>query len=1677
MSKKDLLVNKEAINIVQKQSRITEADREKLLRFKGNGSIAADLDSEYMEILDKNGINNTTNSFATPMPIIKVIWQIINQLGFSSGRILEPAAHIGRFMEAQTPEDRARSEWVLVEPDAIAHQISNRLHPDAIAQYNQRLEKAQLPEGGFDLIISNFPFGHTKPFDPSLETKYQGLTIHNYFWIKSLKLVREGGLIVGLTSTSTLDNHPKFLKDLAQEGANLVTAFRLPEGSFASENTNVTCDLIVIRKGGETTSPTWTETESTKSGLKQFKINKFYINHPGHLLGELTQCRLYGKESNVTALKSNQTLEENIKTILSYAPKRQCYKPLTDQPSIKEYLTGEKYLNLNPYEYFVEDGQVYQYRPEGVIVIHSESERIKDGLNLKSQLDQVTDLETTENVSEPELEENRKQLSNLYRKFVKNWGNLLKSKNQEIVKSDPKLLHLANSLEYRNDSGKIEEGTILTKRSSYPTRKITKDINSAEDALYYAYNLNQKINLTVIASFCNRITEEVMSELSQKELIFYDPQAKEWQLAQQYLNGDTKGKLYTLKNCDQAEWEKYRLKQNQLTLTKKNQKGEYIYLRPFLLPNASSEIRSAIAQQMEAEFDIPSETDPQAYFYASLGTPWLEPQDLKQFTEWLLGCEDGIMCQHNEQWAIWIIESTNVEAFTLSQKSAYATEEKDLITLINHGLNNDPPIIKMVDSEGRKLKRESSQATNNAVSKLEKIKEKLQEWLWSDCHRALRYTKKYNQLFPREVNFYQVRTHDSKLILAGSNEKIKLKPHQLQGIERSLLSQTTLLLWEVGSGKTYAICSSAYQAKQKGLANKPLIVVPKATVTDLVKSYRELYPKAKLLTITNENLTAGIAQLQCGDYDTAIMTHDCFYRIPISEETKIDYLRHELKLIEDILSRDLNQEIQKELKKDKLNLEIQIKELNLEQELKNSDNVEEELEAIKKVYQGKLKIEKNGKIKIKKKDDQAVQSQAKLEKAFHYYNKAELTNWEKLGVDYLLFDEAHVLKNLQTPSRIHRVQGATLPYTQRTVNSLLKFRYCEDKRNGKLLWATGTLPTNSLTEMYVAQRFLDPKTLEKKGLLSFDAWVGQFGQVETKLEITATGEQKEKSRLAKFKNLQELLDITQEFTDFVKARKVLKNCLPTPNYYTIVSPPTDEQQAINEHLNAIDKALQKRETITYVNRNGEPTEYNFLNVTSLGSTTAIDPRNVLPSASNDPYLKLNQVALNTFNIWKITQDFKGTQILFCDQGIPNKKRFTNHGYLREALIQLGIPSTDLAVISEVSDKKKKQLYQDINEGKIRILIGSTEKCGTGVNIQKKLVAIHHIDLPWAPYKKQQREGRIIRRGNTLKNVFIYQYGTLGKDNQAGFDSYKAKRIGEKSKFVEQFSSGNLSNEQRQTNDLEESDISSSVVSALLSGNQHQLKRLEKENKLTLNQQNLSKVRQQLHYRTVEQKQLPQQIKDVENRLDNNQRNQELVNNCFSNNELITGNSKFGQFRVQLIETVYEFKSKKEAVKFINQVKKGEYVNRSLEKLQKLRAEERSLPKTIQTLIQEKEQLEDKEKNLIAEIEELTEFEEKFIKSNQFLELDLSASKYTIPSKEDIKSLLEIGIYQILTVEGEVVNSHNHYQMIKEEIKLGEKDVEEKLQLELTLTNDHLQLKKERTIIPKQSTQGKQLSLF
>ena len=1379
---------------IESENRLATPEEQKVLsKFVGWGGLSQAFDEnneswskEYKELKEMlsdeeyAAARATVNKALYTSPEIAMCMNTAHvQFGFSGGNVLETSMGIGNFFGSM-PAPMQRSKLYGVELDSISGRIAKQLYQNANISITG-FENTTYPDNFFDVVVGNVPFGDYKVFDPKYN-KYN-FRIHDYFLAKALDQVRPGGMVAVITTKGTLDKANPTIRKYLAERAELVGAVRLPNTAFKDNaGTEVTADILFLQKRERKIDiePDWVHLGVTENGIA---VNSYFAEHPEMMLGSMEyDTRIYGQDSRYTVCVNN---DENFnmyealnKAIGNIKAQMTDFERVADEAEqTEEVIPADPDVRNYTYSFF--EGKLY-YRENSEMVRKEVSQTAEERILKLDEIRQITreliDIQM-EGCSEEELADRQRLLNVKYDAFVKQYGAIT-SKANRIAFRDDSDYPLLCSLEEVNEDGEVKKADMFYKQT-IKAKTVIDRVETAVEALNVSVNEFGFVNPAYMLSIYEPDITNAKDELAEKtgqtadEITLSDDALAE--LRRAVLVEELDGLIFL--NPD-------RYNEN-------NPDIGWETADEYLSGNVRDKLR--VAKAMAADTDNPQaerfagnvaalEKVQPEWIEASdidvkIGTTWIEPPDYEQFIYELLNTprrarevrsqfyNTGIQVHLNKMSMEWFIENKSMDKHSVAATKTYGTSRMDAYSIFEDTLNLKTVTVRdrIDDGDGRYHYEVNKNETMLAREKQNMIKEKFKEWLFSEPERRQMYVEYYNETF----NNIRLREYDgSHLQFPGMNPAIELKPHQKNAVARILLGGNTLLAHCVGAGKSFEMMAACMEQKRLGLANKTIMVVPKPLIGQTASEFLRLYPSANILVATERDFEKSrrkqfVSRIATGDYDCIIMSHSQFEKIPISAERK---------------ERMLNEQI---------------------------DEISYAIDEMK---------ERNGeRWTVKQMESQKKKLEEQLKSLSDESRKDDLITFEELGVDSIMVDEAHNFKNLAIFSKMNNVSGISSSGAKKSTDMQLKCQYLSEINDGRgIVFATGTPISNTMCEMYVMQLYLQKAALEEMGIYHFDSWAANFGEVTTALELTVEGSGfRFKSRFNKFTNLPELMNIFREVAD-VQTADMLDLDVPALRGGKPIIVESEPDWYVKQ---VMEDFVVRAERI----RGGgvDPSVDNFLKITHEARLLGTDARLIDKDAPNNPDGKLNKVAEN---VWKEYEKGNanghiGCQLIFSDIGTPGPdKDFTIYDYLKETLIQYGIPADEIAFIHDAkTDAQRDALFKEMRTGKKKVLIGSTDKCGTGVNVQTHLVAMHHVDCPWKPSSIEQREGRGIRQGNENEEVAIYRYVTKGT-----FDAYNWSLVENKQRFISQVMTSKAVS--RSCEDIDEATLSYAEIKAVATGN-------------------------------------------------------------------------------------------------------------------------------------------------------------------------------------------------------------------------------------------------------------------
>ena len=1332
-----------AIQLLKKcedENRNATSEEQKILsRYVGWGGLADAFDetkaaweTEYLEL--KTVLTpeeyaaaraSTLNAHYTQPIVIESMYQVLENLGFTKGNILEPSMGVGNFF-GMLPENLNQSELYGVELDSISGRIAKLLYPDANIQI-KGFEKTDYPNDFFDVAIGNVPFGAYKVNDRQYD-RYNFM-IHDYFLAKTIDQLRPGGVAALITTKGTMDKASPEVRKYLAERADLLGAIRLPNTAFkANAGTEVSADILFFQKRESLTKemPEWINLDSDVNGIT---VNQYFVQHPEMILGEMKEVSgPYGMETTCAPMEGADLelqLQEAVKHIKgSMVAAVDIEAELDEMP---ESIPADP--NVRNYSYTVVDDQVY-YRVNSLMnqvkMPAATAERVKGMVAIRDTVRELIAMQMEEFVTDEEIQKQQKKLNQVYDTYTAKYGVIGSNANKRAFSDDSSYCLLC-SLEDLNEDGTLKrKADMFTKRTIKKAVAVTS-VETATEALALSLNEKAKVDLPYMAQLTGKTEEKITEELV--GVIFKNPLTDQWESGDEYLSGNVRDKLNTARTFAENH--------------------------PEFTPNVRA-LEAVQPRDLEAsEIEV------------RIGATWIEPSDYQEFMVELLHtprylAQKEIQVKFSEINGEWRITGKNADsprnAFAYA---TYGTERANAYRILEDTLNlKDVRIYdKVVNDNGDEVRVLNKKETMLASQKQDALKAAFQDWIFKDQQRRERLVSVYNERF----NSIRPREYDgSHLTFPRMNPEIELRSHQKNAVAHQLYGDNVLLAHVVGAGKTYEMVAAAMESKRLGLSQKNLFVVPNHLTEQWGAEFLQLYPGANILVATKKDFEPAnrkkfCARIAMGNYDAVIIGHSQFERIPISDEKQ-----------EAMLQRQID------------DLEMAIQSARYEQD--------------------------GGRYTVKQIEKTRKTLQTRLEKLNQKEKKDQVVTFEELGVDHLYVDEAHSYKNAFLYTKMRNVAGIAQNEAQKSADMFNKCQYLDEITGGKgITFATGTPISNSMTELYVMQRYLQNSKLQNMGLGLFDSWASTFGEVVTSIELAPEGTgYRAKSRFARFYNIPELMNMFKEIAD-IKTSDQLKLPVPEAEYETVVLKPTEQQKEIVESLG------ERAEVV----RNGgvDASVDNMLKITNDGRKLALDQRLVNELLPDNPESKISVCAEKSYEIWKGTAAQKSAQLIFCDLSTPKGDgSFNVYDDLKQKLMEKGVPEKEIAFIHDANtEAKKTELFGKVKSGQVRFLIGSTAKMGAGTNVQDRLIALHHLDIGWKPSDLEQREGRIIRQGNHNKKVHIFRYVT-----ESTFDSYMWQLIENKQKFISQIMTSKAP--VRSCEDVDEAALSYAEVKALATGN-------------------------------------------------------------------------------------------------------------------------------------------------------------------------------------------------------------------------------------------------------------------
>ena len=1404
----------------------------------------------------QQAVMSANSSFYTPTHIIDSLWDIATQLGFKGGNILEGSAGIGNILAQMPAEISDRSDIHAVEIDNTAGGILSLLYPDAQVDI-QGFEQTKIENGSVDLAITNVPFVtglkvKDESGDKDLSSKFGN--IHDFCIAKNVRKLKPGGIGIFITSSGTLDKSQKLRDWVINQGdSDFIGAFRLNNNTFGG--TSVTSDILVVRRrvngqksanaidvgstsGERVASYDTGETRKVdgkeKPVIKSLSLdyNKYFQDHPEMMAGKMK----FGFEEGDTYRPTSMGLfparglnQKNMLTdfVNSFASMKEDDAPVENTeeesnrivyeklgPDVKE---GSMVVDKNGNICLAQWGKAVplmsaakkgEKASDSDLITRFQSKKVKGHTKvecfnaysaIKSALNDVLAYQT-ENESDKGLKPLLDKLNKVYDDFVATYGHFNKNTQLAFLRKDVDYPNVFSLETYEDVSDKEGGHTEHFGKSDIFSKRVVEKAkepkpHNVKDAIITSMYQNGRVDVEYIANALGKSEDEVKDEIINSGLGFENPITRQIEVSYQYKSGNVREKLrQALDN---------------------NEGGRY---------NANIKaLESVIPMNIPAHL-----------INFTFGSSWIDPKLYEDYVKE----RTNVNVKFTSAGGTWFMDAPD-----------YINEEKDnsfgvksllfnkIIPghqLIEAAIQNKSIIVSRTYKEnGKDVRETDKEATQACSNKIDEIRQDFQDWargkMQQDEQLSAKIEADYNEQFNNYVpltipdEFAPSRYPGMAPRLDGSDRDFNLYSYQAKAVVKCV-TQPTMLAHEVGTGKTFTLITTAMEMRRLGTAKKPMIVVQNATVGQFVASAKSLYPKAKILTLEDADRNAEgrknfYAKIKYNDWDMIVVPQSTFEFIPDSEERQIrfinDKIEEKLLVLEQMKDADKsgNSMITRQAEKEIEDLQQQLADITDSMTTKRKDTAAQ----LKKKEVTKQNAEVEAKEMLDRRTD-------------------DVENFDDMGIDALLVDEAHEYKHLGFATAMQRgVKGIDPSYSKKSQGVYLKTQAVLEKNNGRnVVFATGTPISNTAAEVWTFMRYLMPAdTMKQYGIYYFDDFVRNFGNLKTMAEFTTSGKFKEVNRFAGYMNLPELARIWSGVSDIVLSKEVedLKSKLPKmENGDKATDIYLPQTKALRRVMKFVRKRLEEFE-----NMSGKEKKENSaipLTMYGIAAAAAVDPRLVLKDAADEQYSKTNETVRQTLRSLKDSEKYHGTVAIFADHYQNASTGFNLYEDIRNKLIKAGVPAEQVVVIkSGMTVKKKLDIFDKVNRGEIRVIMGSTFTLGTGVNIQERLHTLIHVDAPNRPMDYIQRNGRVIRQGNLLKKwgipVRVLRMGVEDSLDVTAYQRLETKgAIADSIMHSKDMIANSMSNRVLE----EESDIFGDTV-AQLSGSEYALKKNEAEREL------------------------------------------------------------------------------------------------------------------------------------------------------------------------------------------------------------------------------------------------------
>lgn len=1368
--------------LLESGEQATEKQMQTLRKFSGWGGLgkAFNEDTSYApnpiakklrELLGekayKEAVMSANSAYYTPAYVVDTLWDIAEQMGFNGGNILEGSAGIGNILGQMPTNISERSDIHAIEIDGTSGGILSLLYPDAKVEI-QGFEQTRIPNGSVDLAITNVPFVtglrvNDITGDKDLSKKFHN--IHDFCIAKNVRKLREGGLGIFITSNGTLDNSKK-LRDwiVSEGGSDFVGAFRMHNKTFGG--TGVTSDIVVIRKrvngqksvhaidvsdvsGERMTEYDTGETRKVKGKetpvIKQLSMdyNRYFIEHPENMAGEMhfafekgdtfrpTSKGLYPKQDK----KQEDMLSEFVRSFSAEEFGERSTELVTDA------MPGKKIG-----EVFVKDGKLYinstaSAQPLDVnankVKGHTKVECFEAYTAIKDALAEVLSYQT-ENESDEGLKPLLDKLNKAYDDFVSTYGHFNKNTAIAFLRNDvdyTNVFALEKFEETADEKGnrvqKFDKTDIFSKRVVEKEKEPTP--TNIKDGIIASIFKFGRVDVPYIAEQLGTGIEDVKNEIIESGYGFENPVTRQMEASYQYLSGNIREKLRQAKE--------------------NNENGKFD--------------RNIRALQEVMPMEIPAHL-----IDFTLGSSWIDPKLYEDFVKE----RTEVDVRFTAVGGTWFMKEPY---FTNYEKNRAMGVTSEMLgrtimghTLIEAAIQNKSITVSTTKKHynGTTETITDKEATQACAAKIDEIRQDFKDWarqkMQSDPKMSALIERIYNDTFN---NFVPMSVPDEFVpeYFGGASHEFKMRPHQGRAIVRGT-QQPLLLAHEVGTGKTFTLISTAMEMRRLGTARKPMIVVQNATVGQFVASAKELYPNAKILTLEEADRNAEgrknfYAKIRYNDWDMIVVPQSTFEFIPDSEEREMAFVQDKIE--------------------EKMLILEKMKEEDPDGKSMITRQAEREIELLEEQL---VELTNNASKKRTANDEKkrAIALQNAEVKAMEMLDRRtdDVENFDDMNIDALLVDEAHEYKHLGFATAMQRgVKGVDPSYSKKSQGVFLKTQAILEKNNGRnVIFATGTPISNTAAEIWTFMRYLMPAdTMKEYGIYYFDDFVRNFGNIQQMLEFTTSGKFKENNRFAGYVNLPELVRIWSGVSDTVLTKEAggVKDKIPEMEGGKAQDLYLPQTRALRSIMKFVKNELEQYEQMS----GKEKKENSHIPLTMYGiaKAAAVDARLVLSDTEDDPNSKTNEAVRQTLRSLKETADYKGTVAIFADNYQNKQSGFNLYDDIRDKLIAEGVPADEIVIMrSGMTVKKKLEIFEKVNRGEVRVILGSTFTLGTGVNIQERLHTLIHLDAPNRPMDYTQRNGRILRQGNLHKDmgkpVRILRFGVEDSLDVTAYQRLKTK---------------------------------------------------------------------------------------------------------------------------------------------------------------------------------------------------------------------------------------------------------------------------------------------------------------